>query len=492
MTTLSSQTLTSLASHVQLPLYDRRLVRAGIAHIGVGGFHRAHQAMYLDRLLNQGSAMDWGICGVGLLPPDARMRDVMSAQDCLYTLVLKHPNGQQEARVIGSIVEYMYAPDAPAGVVERLADPGIRIVSLTITEGGYNIDPLTGEFDLNTPAVAADLHCERPATAFGLVTRALARRRAQGTPAFTVMSCDNVAGNGHVARKAFTAFARAADLELGDWVDGHVRFPNSMVDRITPQTTDEDRASVGAVLGVDDGWPVVAEPFCQWLFEDSFSHGRPPYERVGAQVVDDVEPYEMMKLRLLNAGHQVLGCLGHLAGYRMLDEVARDPAFVAHLRAYFRLEAAPTLRPVPGIDLGLYQHQLVERFANPGTRDTVARQCVDISTRIPTFLLPVVRDQLAAGRAVGHAAATVAAWARYCEGTDEQGGRIDIVDSRRDALMAAACRYPQDPLAFLRQREIFADLADDQRFVQPYRSVLASLHQRGARRTVADMDNLVQ
>ena len=491
MTLLRARTLESFAPVAELPHYDRSAVRPGIVHVGVGGFHRAHQAMYIDRLMNKGEAMDWGICGVGLLPKDERMRDVMSAQDGLYTLVVKHPDGKWEPRVIGSIVEYLYAPDDPDAVIEKMADPSIRIVSLTVTEGGYNIDHFTHQFDLTFPPVAADLHSDRPATVFGLVTAALARRSERGVAPFTIVSCDNVSSNGHVARTAFTAFARATRPDLADWMDSHVRFPNSMVDRITPQTTDEDRAEIAERFGIDDGWPVVAEPFAQWVLEDDFSEGRPRYEEVGVQVVDDVEPYEMMKLRLLNAGHQVLGCLGHLAGYRMLHDVAQDPLFAELLMRYLDREGTPTLRAVPGIDLADYKRELLARFSNAGTRDTVARICTDVSDRIPTFLVPVIRDRLAAGGEVGRGVAVVAGWARYAEGVDEQGNTIEIVDSRKDALTEAARRYPVDPLGFVRQTELFGDLAEDPRFAGPYLAVLASLHDRGARRTIADLDALV-
>jgi mannitol 2-dehydrogenase len=339
--------------------------------------------------------------------------------------------------------------------------------------------------------VVADLHNDCPATVFGLITEALTRRRRRGIRPFTVLSCDNVPANGQVARTALTAFARARAPELGEWARTHVRFPNSMVDRITPQTTDEDRAEISERFGIADRWPVVAEPFSQWFFEDDFSDGRPAYEHAGAQVVDDVEPYEMMKLRLLNAGHQVLGCLGYLAGYRMLHEAAQDPLFAGLLLGYMDREATPTLRPVPGTDLPTYKRELIERFSNAGTGDTVARQCVDVSDRIPTFLLPVVRDQLARGGEVGRAAAAVAGWARYAEGVDEQGNAIDVIDGRRDAIMAAARRYPADPLAFVRQKDIFGDLADDPRFAAPYLAVLASLHAHGARRALARLSVLI-
>jgi mannitol 2-dehydrogenase len=415
MQPLNQETLSSLSASVPIPAYDRDRVRTGIVHIGVGGFHRAHEAMYLDRLLEQGKAEDWGICGVGVLPSDRRMAEVMAAQDGLYTLVVKHPDGTLEPRVVGSIVEYLLAPDDPEAVVERMADEATRIVSLTVTEGGYNVSPVTGEFDATAPDVLADLQPGAvPRTAFGLITEALVRRRQRGLPPFTVVSCDNIQGNGDVARRSFSAFAGLRDPELGAWVDREVPFPNSMVDRITPATTDEDREEVRQRFGVDDGWPVVCEPFAQWVLEDRFSLGRPPLEDAGVQLVEDVEPYELMKLRLLNASHQALAYFGYLAGYRLVHEAAQDPLLQRLLLGYMEEEATPTLRPVPGIDLGEYRENLIVRFSNPAVRDTLARLAFDGSERIPKWLLPVIRENLATGGEIRRSAAVVASWARYC------------------------------------------------------------------------------
>lgn len=486
MPLLNDRTLADQA--VPVPDYDRGRVRTGIAHFGVGGFHRAHQALYLDELMRRGRAMDWGICGVGLLPADRRMQQALQAQDHLYTVVTKHADGTREARVVGSIVQYLYAPDDPEAVVRKLADETTRIVSLTITEGGYNIDPVTGRFDEENPAIRADLEPgATPGTVFGLVVEALVRRRERGVPPFTVMSCDNVPANGDVARSCFAAFAALRDPELGEWVRREVRFPNSMVDRITPVTTDEDRADLARLHGVEDRWPVVAEPFAQWVLEDSFTLGRPPLEEVGVQLVDDVEPYELMKLRLLNASHQVLCHLGSLVGYRFVHEVCRDPLFASFLLRYMEREATPTLRPVPGVDLHRYRHQLLERFRNAEVADTLARLCADTSDRIPKFLLPVVRENLAAGGEVDHAAAVVAAWTRYAEGVDERGEPIQVVDRLREPLMASARRSREDPLAFLGRREVFADLADEPRFVAAYTSALDVLRTRGARALLEEL-----
>ena len=288
MTALNQANLGSLS--IPVPSYDRSQVTVGIVHFGVGGFHRAHQAMYIDQLMEQGKALDWGICGVGVMPFDLKMKEAMQSQDCLYTLVEKAPDGSWEPRIIGSIVQYLYAPDDPDAVIEKMADPATRIVSLTVTEGGYNFHPVTGEFDDTNPAVQADLAPGAvPATTFGLITEALVRRRSRGIEPFTVMSCDNIQGNGHMAQEVFAAFARLRDPELGEWVEGKRSFPNSMVDRITPVTTDEDRAQISERFGVEDAWPVVCEPFTQWALEDKFTAGRPPLEDVGVQVVPDVD-----------------------------------------------------------------------------------------------------------------------------------------------------------------------------------------------------------
>jgi mannitol 2-dehydrogenase len=298
------------------------------------------------------------------------------------------------------------------------------------------------------------------------------------------MSCDNLQGNGELSRRAFSAFALMRDPELGEWVQSEVCFPNSMVDRITPVTTDEDRAEVSERFGIDDRWPVVCEPFTQWVLEDAFSLGRPPYEDAGVQVVEDVEPYELMKLRLLNASHQALCYFAYLDGYRLVHEAAQDPLYRSFLRGYMDLEGAPTLEPVPGVDLDEYKATLIERFSNPEVRDTIARLCAESSDRIPKWLLPVVRAQLSSGGPVDYSAAVVASWARYAEGVDEQGEPIEVVDRLADSLTPIARRQREDGLAFISNRELFGDLVDDPRFVEAYQRALSSLHERGARATL--------
>lgn len=487
-TPLNAESLTRIDG-AAVPAYDRTAVTPGIVHFGVGAFHRAHQAMYLDRLLAADpAAKEWGICGVGVRPADSAMRDALVPQDGLFTLTLKHPNGDTETAVIGSIVEYLFAPDDPEAVLERLSDPATRIVSLTVTEGGYNFSPSTGEFDATNPDIVADLKGSAPPrTVFGLVTEALARRRDRGVPSFTVMSCDNIQGNGHMARSTFLAYARLRDQDLADWIESNTRFPNSMVDRITPATPPGLTDEVAARTGIADAWPVVAEPFTQWVLEDDFSMGRPALETVGVQVVDDVTPYELMKLRLLNAGHQALCYFGYLLGYRYVHDAASDADIRTLLRRYMIEEGSTTLQEMPGVDVESYINTLLERFANPAIADTIARLCQDSSDRIPKWLLPVIRERLASGQRSELAAAVVASWTRYAEGTDEQGDPIDVVDPLAAELVPRAKRSRTDPLAFVADRDLFGTLADEEEFTTPYLAALDSLRTKGARATLTEL-----
>ena len=484
------------------PAYDRSAITTGIVHIGVGGFHRAHQAMYIDRLMREGlksgapgstgsgapgitgsgapgTCLDWGICGVGLLPGDARMRDALASQDHTYTLTLKHPDGHHESTVIGSIHDYLFAPDDPEAVLSLMAAPTTRIVSLTVTEGGYNIDDATGAFRTESPGAAHDAASPRePTTAFGCIVEALRRRREAGTAPFTVMSCDNLPGNGRIARTAVVSQAAMSDPELAGWIEEHVSFPSCMVDRITPQTTPEDITEVRSELGIEDAWPVVCEPFTQWVLEDDFPAGRPPYERVGVQMVDDVVPYELMKLRLLNASHQGLGHWGRLLGMTYGHEAAGDADVAAWVRAFLEREALPRLLPVPGIDLAEYVDTLFERFTNASIADTLERLAFFGPSGMPKFVLPTVRDNLAAGGPIRLGAALCAAWSLGVLGTDENGRTIPRVDDLRPL---AERQEAGDETAFISNTEIFGDLAGNERFRTTYLEELAALRSQGSR-----------
>ncbi len=481
MVRLTASALTAISEVVPVPGYDRDRVTTGIVHFGVGSFHRSHEAMYVDRLLETGDDSAWGICGVGVLPSDARMRDVLAHQDGLYTLVVKHPDGRSEVRIIGSLTEYLFAPDDPEAVIEKLSAPTTRIVSMTVTEGGYSVNDATGEFDATGADTVADLEEGAvPRTVFGLIAEGLRRRRDRGIAPFTVMSCDNIQGNGDVARTALTSFARLKDPVLGRWIAENVAFPNSMVDRITPATTAASIAEIADSYGIEDEWPVVSEAFEQWVLEDDFPLGRPDFAGVGVQLVDDVEPYELMKLRLLNASHQAMSYLGILAGYAYVHEVVGDDLFVRFLMGYMVEEAGPTLQPVPGIDLDAYRKELISRFSSIAIADTLARQVVDGSERIPKFLLPVVRDQLAAGGPIDRVALVLAAWGVFIEGVDESGEPIQLTDIRAPRLREAVRLEASTPGALLDIPDVFGELGQDPRLRSAYVSARAEIKADGA------------
>ena len=475
--TLQQASLTQLPADVTFPRYDRSQVKAGIVHIGVGGFHRSHEAFYTDQLLATTGSTEWGICGIGLRDGDRKIADVLKQQDYLYTLVVKHPDGKIENRVIGSIIDFMLACDDSAAVINKMAHADTKIVSLTITEGGYNFNPATGEFDFSNPDVQHDLtHPTQPKTVFGYLTAALKQRRALGLPAFTIQSCDNIQHNGDMTRKMVLAFAQQQDADLAEWIATNVRFPNAMVDRITPVTTLADINTLEE-HGVIDAWPVVCEPFTQWVIEDAFSNGRPAWEEVGAQFVEDVTPYETMKIRLLNAGHSVLGLLGSLHGHETIDGCIADPLFAGFLRQFMDAEATPILDPVPGIDLDKYKDTLIERFGNPNVKDNLARICLESSSKLPKFLIATIAENLAAGGRIEQATLVLAAWCYYSDkGVNQAGEPLDIVDEMKASLHNAAAATSDDVLAFVKQSSIFGDLANNAHFADTYTAMVNELY----------------
>ncbi|PSN17970.1 mannitol dehydrogenase [filamentous cyanobacterium CCP5] len=483
---LTEGNLSRLPDRVRVPRYDRSAVTHGIVHFGVGGFHRAHQALYMDNYLEHNPSSGWGICGVGLLEFDRKMRDALHSQDCLYTLVERSPDGD-EARVVGSITQYLFAPDDRKAVIETLADPQTRLVTLTITEGGYYVVEGTGKFDVNHPTIQHDLqHPDEPYGVYGFLTAALERRRQRGIPPFTVLSCDNIQGNGDMVGHMLTAFAQHQNPDLGTWIEQQVAFPNCMVDRITPATTPGDLAMVADQFEIDDAWPVVAEPFTQWVVEDRFCHDRPDLESVGVQMTDDVHPYEMMKIRLLNASHLLLGYLGSLKGYTYAHEAMADEQ-IRQAIARLMDEVTPTLRPVPGIDVSDYKQTLVERFSNPKIRDQLARLCLNSSDKLPKFALGSVRDQLQQDSSIDYLSLTVAAWFRYLQGKDDQGQEMVIDDSMTDALTERAKTGGKDPRPLLSLSQIFGDLAQSSRFVEAVAHHLNQLSELGAEKTLRQL-----
>jgi len=462
-------------------------VKTGIVHIGVGGFHRSHQAYYIHQLLQKHQTADWGICGVGLREADRNIANVLEKQDCLYTLVTQHPGGKVESEIIGAIKEFLLAVDKPQVVIDKMAHPHTKIVSLTITEGGYNFNPSTGDFNFENPDIQHELaHPDQPKTVYGYLTAALRKRRAQGLPPFTILSCDNIQHNGDMTGKMVLAFAKKQDPELEAWIEKHVCFPNTMVDRITPVTTSSDTNRLRNRHGIVDEWCVVCEPFIQWVVEDNFSNGRPPLEKLGVQFVPDVTPYEKMKIRLLNAGHSVLGITGALHGHPTIDACMTDEVFSGFMRQFMDLEATPILDKVEGIDIEQYKDSLEERFANPNIKDSVSRICSESSAKLPKFLIPTIRENLETDGSIQYATFILAAWCYYSDkGKDQNGKSLEIIDAEKDTLHHAAKNTNSNSIAFLNQAEIFGDLVDNNRFVEEYRTIVKNIYQNNIRSLMA-------
>jgi mannitol 2-dehydrogenase len=434
---------------VDVPAYDRSALRRSIVHIGVGGFHRSHLATYIDDLCRDGCT-DWGIVGAGVLPRDAHMAEALASQDHLYTLVVRSTD-TTEVRLVGSLVDYVHAHPYPTPLIERIAEPDVAIVSLTITEAGYPVDA-AGVFDPTSPNAT-------PGSTFDVLVRGLAQRRAAGLQPVTVLSCDNVIGNGDVTRTATLGIAHAHDPDLAEWIGTTTTFPNSMVDRITPATSDSDRRTLAESYGIDDSWPVVTEPFRQWVVEDRFAGRRLPLEALDVIVTGNVEQYEAFKLRLLNAGHSVLAYAARLAGYRRVDQALSEPRFTTLLTEFLTREAGPVVPNAPGIDLNHYIDSLVARFSNPAIGDQIDRLCVDGTSKIPAFVLPTVRNQLDSSGPIELAAVTIAAWCHYLRGTDDAGRPIELApDQRLDQATRAAQAATDDPATFLDLTVVFGDL----------------------------------
>ncbi|MEQ9422792.1 MAG: mannitol dehydrogenase family protein [Cyclobacteriaceae bacterium] len=473
---LNTENLDRIEDSIQRPNFDRKNLKSGIVHIGVGGFHRSHEAYYVNELLENSNSDEWGICGVGLREADRKIADILNHQDYLYTLISKHPDGVVENKIIGSIVGFLLGIDDPNGVIEKLAHPDTKIVSLTITEGGYNIDA-SGEFDFTNQDIVHDLETPtHPKTVFGFLAAALKKRRKRELPAFTILSCDNVEHNGDVARYTLLAFARKQDPALAEWIESEVCFPNSMVDRITPVTTQNDIDYLKSLDLVDE-WPVTCEPFIQWVIEDKFSNGRPVLEKVGVQFVPDVTPYEKMKLRLLNAGHSVLGILGSIHGHETIDDCVNDPVFSAFLKAFMDIEVTPVLDPVAGVDLLEYKNSLIERFSNPNIKDHVSRICSESSAKLPKFLIPTIHENLAKGGSIEYATLILTAWCYYCDkGLNQHNEPLKIIDTMQQELHEAAKGTSANALSFLHLRSIFNNLADNPSFTNLYSKLISSIY----------------
>lgn len=482
---LSNRTLGDLPASVVRPAYDRSRVTPGIVHLGIGAFHRAHQAFYTDEVLARGD-LRWGIVGASLRSADTR--DALAPQDGLYTLAARDGAGER-LRVIGSSAGLLVAPENPGALLSAMTQPDVRLVSLTVTEKGYCHSPATGMLDEAHPDIAHDLAAPGvPRSAVGFIVEAIARRRAAGAAPFTLLSCDNLPANGHTLKRAAIRFAELRDPDLGRYVADEIACPSTMVDRIVPATTDADRAAVAGRIGMEDAWPVVTEPFSQWVIEDDFPAGRPEWEQAGATFVKDVAAYELMKLRLLNGSHSTLAYLGYLAGHETVAATIAAPGFAGLVEKLMDEEVSPTLPPLPGIDLAAYRADLVARFRNPALHHRTWQIAMDGSQKLPQRLLGTIRDRIVMGAPFRCLALGVAGWMRYAAGIDEKGGPIDVRDplaatmSERTQSVRSA---PELAAIFLDLKQVFGtDLPANPQFRAAVEQALESLLRDGAAATV--------
>jgi mannitol 2-dehydrogenase len=470
------------AATLSRPKYDRSKLTPGIVHVGVGNFHRAHQAHYLHRLFDTGRDHDWAIVGAGIKPFDASMRERLEQQDWQTTVMELDPAGFS-ATVVGSMIDF--AAIDPQAIIDTMSRSEIRIVSLTVTEGGYYIDAKTGSFDNNHPEIVADAgNPKTPSTVFGIIIAALQKRREAGLPPFTVMSCDNLPGNGHVTRTTVMGLARQMGGDIADFIEANVAFPNGMVDCITPATGPREIKLVNETFNVDDKAPVVCEPFRQWVLEDDFPQGRPALEDVGVEFVEDVAPYELMKLRILNGGHAVIAYSSALLGHTYAHEGMADPLVTGFLEKLEFSEMIPTVPEIPGVSLTDYYRKIAERFANAELGDTIARLCLDGSNRQPKFILPTIADRLKAGQGIEGLALESALWCRYCTGISEDAGTYKVDDVLGERLRATALEAKFHPDAWLAMHDIYGSLGSNDTFRKAFAAALNAVWANGTRATL--------
>ncbi len=482
---LNQSSLDKMPADVGRPRYARDALGAGIVHIGIGNFHRSHQGVYLNDLLNAGGDPAWGIRGAGVRQPDAQMRAMLKDQDWLYSVV-EVDHQSYKADIIGAMIDFVeVAPDGNAPLIAAMTDPQTKIVSLTVTEGGYFVDASTGTFDVTHPDIAADIkNPSAPKTVFGAILASLAARRAERAQAFTVMSCDNLPGNGDVARAAIVEMARALDPDLAKWIADNVTFPNGMVDRITPATGARERDLLQSKFGIKDNFPVFCEPFRQWVLEDRFVAGRPEFERVGVTLTDDIHAFERMKIRLLNGGHAVLAYPSALMGIEFVHDAMGNDLIRSYLRKVLSHDVMQHVDPVPGFNPAQYIDSICGRFENPGVADTTARLCHDGSNRQPKFIIPSVRDGIKAGYVPEGLALSSALWCHYCRGQTDAGGVIPDNDPDWAALQITAKRAQDDPKAWLGQADIYGDLGHHDGFIAAFSKALTSIKTNGTEQTL--------
>lgn len=482
---LSNATLAGLPADVERPAYDRAAVKVGVVHLGIGAFHRAHQADVFDRALAAGD-LRWGVRGVSLRSPDVARQ--LNPQDGLYTLLVRDGD-QTRTRIIGAVLDVLFAPEDPAAVVEAMADPDVHLITLTVTEKGYRLDPASGALIENDPDVAADLaSLAAPRTAPGFIAAALALRLQRGLSPLTVISCDNLPHNGARIRQAVLAVARRHDAALADWIETSCAFPQTMIDRIVPATTPDDIAALCDRLGVTDLGMVKTEPFTQWVIEDAFAGARPDFESLGVQITTEVGRYEDAKLRLLNGAHSALSYLGRLAGLEFVHQVIAEPAFAAFVERLWD-EAEATLDPPDGLDIAAYRSDLMARFANAALQHRTYQIAMDGSQKLPQRLLATCQARLDAGQSIDALALGVAGWMRWQDGVDEARQSYTVDDplaATTAALIAEALDRRGRGEALLSLRAVFPErLAEDARFTAAVLSAYETLSADGARQAVA-------
>ena len=491
MERLHTSRLASLPDGVERPRYDRAALRPGIVHLGVGAFQRAHLAVVNEAAIHASGDLRWGTIGVSLRQADTW--NALVPQGGLYTVAIRDAAADGQPRealqVIGNLLDVLIAPDDPAAVLARIADDDTRIVSLTITEKGYHRDPASGALNSADPDIVHDIASPgAPRTALGFIVHAMALRRARGAAAVTLLSCDNLPANGDTLRSLVLAFAMHVDAALADWIATHCTFPNSMVDRIVPRTTDADRAVVSEHLGLIDAWPVIGEPFLDWVVEDRFANGRPAWDQGGARFVVQAEPFEKLKLRMVNGSHSALAYLGAVAGWRTVDRAIAVPALHRYLDTMLRDEIAPTLAALPGLALDDYRARLLQRFANPALQHQTHQIAMDGSQKLPQRLLDTVRERISAGKPYDRLALAIAAWLHYLRGIDERGTTHAIADPLAAALterIASIERSVHDGVTHVtRFAPVFGDLGHDVRFVSAVARHLVALRQRGVLATL--------
>ena len=476
---LSNATLKDLPDSVLRPSFDRSKLSPGIVHIGLGNFHRAHQAWYLHQLMQKGEALDWAIIGAGVRSNDEAQRLRLEAQDYLTTLIELDPEGQS-VEVVGSMIGFVPVVEGNGPLIVQMSDPRIRIVALTVTEGGYYINPVTKAFDVDHPDIQHDASNPTiPKTAFGAMVAALKMRRDAGEKPFTGQSCDNLQGNGAILRQTVVSLARLSDPELAVWIDEHCSFPNAMVDCIVPASGPKELALVKD-FGIDDGAPVTHENFRQWVIEDNFCNGRPDWDKAGATFSDDVHAFETMKIRILNGGHQIISNAGELLSVEFIAGCMAHPLIGAFFEKVASDEIAPLVHAVPGMTAADYVTLINRRFANPDIIDTVRRVAFDGSSRHTGFLLPTVREALAAGKSIEGLALSEALWARMCEGTREDGSVIEPNDPMWDSLNAAAKAAKDTPTRWLEQEDLYGELGQNTLFIDAFSRWLNQIWEQGS------------